>query len=84
MCTTLNQSRSQDEQVTWARHGHIQCASNMHLLGELGQAPAIEIMHSEIASKAIFGHKYHSFSLTCMLASHRRESDRTSGSTDVK
>ena len=26
------QWRSQDEQVTWARHGNIQCARNKHLL----------------------------------------------------
>ena len=25
----------------WAQHGHIQCMGNMHLLGELGHAPAI-------------------------------------------
>ena len=32
-----------------------------------------EITHSEIASEAVFGHKYHSFSLTCMLASYPHE-----------
>ena len=37
------QWRSQDEQVTWAQHGHIQCARNMHLLGKLGHAPAMKI-----------------------------------------
>ena len=37
----------------WAQHGHIQCARNTHLLGELGHAPSMkvfffEILHSEI------------------------------------
>ena len=74
----LVQWRSQDWQVTWAQHGHIQCARNTHLLGELGDAPATNFfIHSEIASEAVFGHKYHSFSLTCMLASRQHESDRT-------
>ena len=61
---TLSQPvwRSQDDQVTWAQHGHIQCTHNTHLLGELGHTPAIKFFwHSEIASEAIFGHKYHSF-----------------------
>jgi len=35
------------------------------------------LVYSEIASEAVFGHKYHSFSLTCMLASHPHESGRT-------
>ena len=34
---------SQDEQVTWAQHGHIQCVHNTHLLEELGHAPAMKI-----------------------------------------
>ena len=37
------QWRSQDEQVMWAQHGHIQCVHNMHLLGKLGHAPAMKI-----------------------------------------
>ena len=37
------QWRSQDEQVMWAQHGHIQCVRKMHLLGKLGHAPAKEI-----------------------------------------
>ena len=41
----------------------------MHLLGELGHAPAMKILHSEITSVAAFGHKYHSFSLTCIPVS---------------
>ena len=36
-----------------------------------------EIIHSEITSEAIFGHKHNSFSLTCMLASRPHESDCT-------
>ena len=72
------QWRSQDEQVTWAQHGHTQCVRNMHLLGHLGHTPAMKIIHSEIASEAVFGHKYNSFSLTCMLASCPHETcDRT-------
>ena len=35
--------RTQDEQVTWAQHGHIQCTRNTHLLGELGHAPAVTL-----------------------------------------
>ena len=41
--------------VTWAQHGHIPCAHNTHLFGELGHAPAMKIfetVHSEIASEA--------------------------------
>ena len=71
--TTYSQRRSQDEQVMWAQHGHTQCVRNMHLLGDLGHAPAMKIIHSEIASEAVFGHKYNSFSLTCMLASYPNE-----------
>ena len=52
--TNTKQWRSQDEQVTLAQHGHIQCAHGMHLLGELGHAPAMEIIHSEITSEAVF------------------------------
>ena len=56
----------------WAQHGHTQCAvrntTHNHLLGDLGHAPAMKIIHSEIASEAVFDHKYHSFSRTCMLA----------------
>jgi len=37
--------------------GHIQCAHNTHLLGELGHAPAMKIIYSEITSEFIFGHK---------------------------
>ena len=58
------QWRSQDEQVTWAQHGHTQCVRiNMHLLGDLGHTPAMKILHSEITSEAVFGHKYHSSDL---------------------
>ena len=58
--------------------GHIQCACNTHPLGELGHAPAVKIfIHSEIASEAIFGHKHHSFSLICILASRPHKSNRT-------
>ena len=55
--TCMQQWHSQDEQVTWAHHGQIQCAQNMHQLGEPGHAPAMKIICSEIASKFIFGHK---------------------------
>ena len=66
--------------------GHIQCSRNTHLLGELGYAPAMkiyfEIIHSEIVSETVSeivsGHKYHSFTLTCMLTSRPHESDHTS------
>ena len=34
---------TQDEQVTWAQHGQIQCMHNTHLLGELGHAPAMTL-----------------------------------------
>ena len=65
----------------WGQHGHTQCVCNMHLLGNLGHAPAmksLKVIHSEIASEAIYSHKYHSFSLTCMLASRPHETyDRT-------
>ena len=40
------QWRSQDEQVTWAQHGHILCMCNMHLLGELGHTPAMKILYA--------------------------------------
>ena len=43
---------SQDEQVTWAHHGHIQCMPNTQLLGEMGRAPTMksfEIIHPEVA-----------------------------------
>ena len=30
------QWRSQDKQVTWPQHGHIQCTYNTHLLEKLG------------------------------------------------
>ena len=64
-----HQWHSQDEQVTWAQHGHTQCARiNTHLLGDLGHTPAMKILHSEIASEAVFGHKYHSSDLpVCSL-----------------
>ena len=65
-----SQWRSQDEQVTWAQHEHIQCARNMR---ELGHALAMKVLHSEIASEAVFDHKYHSFSLTvCSLHVHMK------------
>ena len=57
---TLFQWSSQDEQVTWPQHGHIQCVGNTHLLGDLGHTPTMnfqKIIHSEIASEAVFGHK---------------------------
>ena len=38
------QWHSQDEQVTWPQHGHIQCTRNMDLLGELGYTPTMKIM----------------------------------------
>ena len=56
---------------------------NTHLLGDLGHALTMKnlnfkIIHFEIASEAIFCHKYNSFSLTCMLASCPHETcDRT-------
>ena len=39
------QWRSQDEQVTWAQHGHMytQCVRNTHLLWDLGHAPAMKL-----------------------------------------
>ena len=46
-------------------HGH--SMPWVHLLGEL--AIFGEIIHYEIVSEAIYGHKYHSFSLACMLTS---------------
>ena len=55
-----------------AQHGHTQCVRNTHLLGDLGHAPAMKnfkIIHSESASETVFGYKYNSFNLTCMLAS---------------
>ena len=40
------QWRSQDEQVTWAQHGHTHCVrSYMRLLGDLGHAPAMKILN---------------------------------------
>ena len=48
----------------------MQCVCNMHLLGGPVTCSRYEkFIHSEIASEAVFGHKYHSFSLTCMLTS---------------
>ena len=62
--------------------GHIQCSRNTHLLGELGHAPAMnfffEIIHSELVSEIVSGHKYHSFTLNCMLTSRSHESNHTS------
>ena len=58
------QWHGQNEQVTWAHHRHIQCMPSMHLLGEMGHAPAIKvfwIIHPEIGSEAVLGNKYHSF-----------------------
>ena len=60
---------------------HTQCVRNMHLPGDLGHAPPMKIfkiIHSEIVSEAVFGHKYNPFSLTCMVASCPHETcDRT-------
>ena len=61
----------------WAQHEHIQCVHDMHLLGVLGYATTMksfEIIHSEIASEAIFAHKFHPFSLNCIFALHPHES----------
>ena len=47
---------SQDENIMWAQHEHIQCMHNMHLLGVLGYATAMktfEIILSEIVTEAI-------------------------------
>ena len=57
-----SQWHSQDEQVMWALHGHIQCARTQHTSASVWKF--LEIIHSEISSEAIFGHKYHSFSLS--------------------
>ena len=35
--------RSQDEQVMWAQHGHIQRVHNTHLLGDLGRAESVRV-----------------------------------------
>ena len=48
-----NQWRSQDEQVTWAQHGHIQCVHNTHLLGELGHAPTTKFFWIYILSSLL-------------------------------
>ena len=49
--------------VAWA-----QCVCNMHLLGDLGHMKNLKIIHSEIASEAAFGHKYHYSDLpVCLL-----------------
>ena len=42
---------SQNEQVTWAQHVHSMgtlsaCVANMHLLGDLGHAPAMNNLHT--------------------------------------
>ena len=53
---------------------------NMHLLGEMVHTPAMKgflIIHPEITSEAIPSHKYHSCSLTCMLASRPHGNDHT-------
>ena len=42
------------------------CVANMHLLEDLGHAPVMKnfkFTHSEIASEAVFSHKYHSSDL---------------------
>ena len=52
----------------WTQSGPTQCVCNTHLLGNLGHA-GMKIIHPEISSEAVYSHKYHSFSLTCMLAS---------------
>ena len=41
--TGHNQWRSQNEQVAWTQHGHTQCVHDMHLLGNLGHAPAMKM-----------------------------------------
>ena len=57
---------SQDEQVTWAQHGHTQCVHNTHLLGDLGHAPAMK--HFTLRSLLRpFSTQIPFFSLTCML-----------------
>ena len=69
--------------TAWSQHGHTQCVRNTHLLGNLGHAPPRKIIHSEKSLSFIYLKtctkytniaflpeiKYHSFSLTCMLAS---------------
>ena len=57
----------------WAQHGHTQCVRDPHLLGDLhvGHTPTMKILHSdhEIASVAVFGHKYHSSNLyACFMS----------------
>ena len=67
----MEQWRSQDEQVTWAQHGHTQRVRNTHLLGDLGHTPAMKIfyiIHSEIASEAVFGHKINTILQTYLYA----------------
>ena len=67
---------SQDEQVTWAQHGHTQRVHSTHLLGDLGHTPAMkifQIIHSEIASEAVFSHKYNSSVIpVCSLYIHMK------------
>ena len=60
--------RSQDE--------YTKCVHNMHSLRNLGHAPTMQnckIIHAEIAFEAVLHHKYHSFSLTCMLDQWRSQ-----------
>ena len=68
---TLCQWRSQDEQVTWAHHGHTQSARNTHLLGDLRHAPAKKIFFNYTLWDRFwgrFGHKYNSSDLpVCSL-----------------
>ena len=73
------QWRSQDEQVTRAQHGHSRgtaCLGTLSVCvtwhtynakGSEGLLPPRKKLG--IASEAVFGHKYHFFSLTCMLTS---------------
>ena len=64
------QWRSQDEHASnVAQHGHIQCVRNTQSASGPRVCSHHKKTHLEIASEAIFGHKYYSFSLTCMLAS---------------
>ena len=56
---------------------HTQCMHNRGTGTPSHHEIIFEIIHSEITSEAVFGHKYHSFSLTCMRASRPHESDHT-------
>jgi len=56
---------------------HTQCMHNRGTGTPSHHEIIFEIIHSEITSEAVFGHKYHSFSFTCMRASRPHESDHT-------